>query len=173
LIARLGPRQVARRERAIQGMVLWDKTLLTNHILHAERQDMAHGLEVRMPLLDHQLFAAARALSAKGFVEGGLEKVPLRAAARGLVPDAVLARKKQGFAAPPVYLKSARLVEMVKDTLRSEAARAQPFFEPRELERMMAGLPREPGREAEFWDVALCKATSLVVLQQRFAVGSG
>jgi asparagine synthase (glutamine-hydrolysing) len=61
---------------------------------------MANSLEVRSPLLDHEVleFAASLPLSLK--LRGWTQKYLLRRAMQGLLPDAVLRRSKMGFGVP-------------------------------------------------------------------------
>jgi asparagine synthase (glutamine-hydrolysing) len=61
---------------------------------------MAVALEVRAPLLDRSLVALACRLPPASRVAGAAGKAVLRAAARGLVPDAIIDRPKHGFAIP-------------------------------------------------------------------------
>jgi asparagine synthase (glutamine-hydrolysing) len=65
-----------------------------------DRASMAHGLEVRPPLLDDALVELAFSLPSRLKVRGGRGKVLLKRAARGKIPDAVIDRPKKGFAIP-------------------------------------------------------------------------
>ncbi len=67
-----------------------------------DRMSMAHGLEVRVPLLDHHLVEFAMSLS-PGWLVSPLPvegKRLLRDAVRPLLPPGVLNRSKQGFVIP-------------------------------------------------------------------------
>ena len=61
---------------------------------------MAHGLEARSPLLDHELMEFAATLPADMKVRGQQKKWILREAMRGWLPDDILDRPKQGFSVP-------------------------------------------------------------------------
>jgi asparagine synthetase B (glutamine-hydrolysing) len=61
---------------------------------------MAYGLEVRPPLLDHQLLQSVFRIPAKIRCPRGSTKYLLRKLASDLVPRAVLHREKKGFSAP-------------------------------------------------------------------------
>ena len=77
------------------------KTNLAGGILtKVDRASMAHGLEVRVPLLDHQVAEWAAGLPASQKLNRSRGKLVLHAAARRWLPEAVLDRPKQGFAAP-------------------------------------------------------------------------
>jgi asparagine synthase (glutamine-hydrolysing) len=72
--------------------------------LHYEdRNAAAFGLEVRVPLLDHELIEMVAAFAADDLLAGRTKSI-LRGAMRGIVPDPVLEQRgKFGFAAPLVY----------------------------------------------------------------------
>jgi asparagine synthase (glutamine-hydrolysing) len=65
-----------------------------------DRASMAHGLEVRPPLLDNQLVDWAFSLPARYKLRGSRGKYLLKRAARGKVPDEVIERPKKGFGIP-------------------------------------------------------------------------
>lgn len=65
-----------------------------------DRASMAHGLEVRPPLLDHRLVEWAGALDPAFKLDGGIGKRILKSALERRLPHEILYRKKQGFALP-------------------------------------------------------------------------
>ncbi|HWR00030.1 MAG TPA: asparagine synthase C-terminal domain-containing protein, partial [Candidatus Methylomirabilis sp.] len=65
-----------------------------------DRATMAYGLEARAPFLDQSVVAYALRLPLKEKVSHGKTKVALKRALHGIVPDAVLSRKKRGFQVP-------------------------------------------------------------------------
>jgi asparagine synthase (glutamine-hydrolysing) len=65
-----------------------------------DRASMLVALEVRAPFLDNDLVDFARRLPHRYKVRHGRRKVLLRSALRGVLPDEILARRKQGFAVP-------------------------------------------------------------------------
>jgi asparagine synthase (glutamine-hydrolysing) len=71
--------------------------LVDDRLHYFDRASMAWSLEVRVPFLDHRVVEACAALppSAKATTREG--KRALRLAARGIVPDFVLDKRKQGF----------------------------------------------------------------------------
>jgi asparagine synthase (glutamine-hydrolysing) len=81
------------------------RTWLTGDILtKADRMSMAHGLELRVPYLDPEVFAAAADLPRRYKVPrlggGGGTKVALRRALRDILPPGVVARPKLGLPTP-------------------------------------------------------------------------
>jgi asparagine synthase (glutamine-hydrolysing) len=79
-------------------------TLLSPYLLSSQgdRMAMAHGIELRVPYLDHRLFEFAAALPARSKLRGLRDKDILRRWATGLLPSAVARRPKQHYRAPDV-----------------------------------------------------------------------
>jgi asparagine synthase (glutamine-hydrolysing) len=71
--------------------------LVDDRLHYFDRASMAWSLEVRVPFLDHHVVEALAALPPSAKVRGREQKVALRRAARGLVPDFVLDKPKLGF----------------------------------------------------------------------------
>jgi asparagine synthase (glutamine-hydrolysing) len=65
-----------------------------------DRASMAHGLEVRPPLLDNALVDRAFSLPSSYKLRGQQGKYLLKQAARGKIPDEIIERPKKGFAIP-------------------------------------------------------------------------
>ena len=90
---------------------------------------MAHGLEVRCPLLDHHLveFASRIPGRMKRDHQGG--KRILKRALRGHLPDAVVTRPKQGFGVPVAAWFRRPLAGLLRDTLLDGRAERRGLFE--------------------------------------------
>jgi asparagine synthase (glutamine-hydrolysing) len=65
-----------------------------------DRASMAHGLEVRPPLLDDELIDLAFSLPGRFKLRGGRSKYLLKQVAAAYLPRAIVERPKQGFAIP-------------------------------------------------------------------------
>ena len=77
------------------------KTYLPGDILtKVDRASMAHSLEVRVPLLDHQLIGWAGHLPPDMRLRGGEGKYILKKSMEDYLPDSILYRDKMGFAVP-------------------------------------------------------------------------
>ena len=77
------------------------KTFLVDDILtKVDRASMAHSLEVRVPLLDHEVMEFAASLPPALKLRGNAGKYVLKEAVRGLLPDETLNRTKMGFSEP-------------------------------------------------------------------------
>jgi asparagine synthase (glutamine-hydrolysing) len=69
-------------------------------LVKADRCSMAHGLELRSPLLDTALTELAASLPAHHLVQGRTLKRVFREAFADLLPDPILRRGKMGFGVP-------------------------------------------------------------------------
>ncbi len=77
------------------------KTYLPGDILtKVDRASMAHGLEVRVPLLDHELVEWISGLPPEWKLRGGEGKYLFKKALRPYLDDTILYRKKMGFSVP-------------------------------------------------------------------------
>ncbi|KGF67324.1 hypothetical protein LL06_23240 [Hoeflea sp. BAL378] len=65
-----------------------------------DKVSMAHSLESRTPFLDNELVAYALSLPVAVKLDGGVLKAVPRAAARGVLPEALFALPKRGFPNP-------------------------------------------------------------------------
>ena len=89
------------RDFATQMMLVDLETYLPGDILtKVDRMSMAVSLEARVPLLDHHVVEFAMSLPSHLKFSHGTGKRILREAIKGIVPDSVLTKPKQGFAVP-------------------------------------------------------------------------
>ena len=137
------------------------KTLLPALLQVEDRVSMAHGLESRVPFLDHHLveFAATMPADVK-FKDGEMKRV-LRNAMIPYLPDAVLNRKdKMGFPVPLNEWVKGAARPFVWDTLSSKKALTRDFIDNK---RVLAQLEAEPQFGRKLWGLL-----SLELWQQQF-----
>ncbi|MGA8076452.1 MAG: asparagine synthase C-terminal domain-containing protein, partial [Xanthobacteraceae bacterium] len=111
-------------------MTHFDFKCLLPALLHVEdRMSMAHGLESRVPLLDHPLVEFAATVPADVKFAGGDTKHLLKRAFGTELPMEILHRRdKMGFPVPLKEWFSGPLRDFVQDTFRSQAARSRPYM---------------------------------------------
>jgi asparagine synthase (glutamine-hydrolysing) len=87
---------------ALGGMIAADvATLLPDdYLVKVDRASMAHGLEVRPPLLDHELIELCARIPSTWKVRGGRTKWIFKRAFEGVLPESTIRRPKQGFEVP-------------------------------------------------------------------------
>ena len=163
--------QLAGREPVKQILYIWLKSLFVNYNLAAERLDMAHGVEVRLPFLDHRLFEYGSRIPAALLVREGRIKYPLREAARPHLTAEVYAATKKPFLAPPSTLRVGnRLYELCQDTLRGPGLAGLPFFDSKAVSALLDRLPDLDDGERSTLDPLILALTSLCVLQDRYGL---
>ena len=97
------------------------KTYLPDDICaKVDRASMAVSLEVRAPLLDHQLMELAATIPSRLKLRQGTGKYIFKRAIRSLVPASVVTRRKQGFGVPIAEWFRGELREMAHDVLFEE-----------------------------------------------------
>lgn len=111
-------------------MTHYDFKCLLPALLHVEdRVSMAHGLEARVPLLDHTLVEFAATIPADIKFKGGRMKHLIKETFKELIPDEIASRRdKMGFPVPLKEWFSGELHEFVADLFHSQAAQARPFI---------------------------------------------
>jgi asparagine synthase (glutamine-hydrolysing) len=88
--------------------------MVADILTKVDRMSMLNSLEVRVPILDHELVEWAAGLSSTWKLRGRQQKyILLKLAERVGVPREVLYRKKQGFALPLVHWMSHELKDML------------------------------------------------------------
>ena len=102
-----------------------------------DRMSMAHGLETRVPLLDHRLVEFAATIPASLRLKDGVSKHILKRAMRGVLPDEIIDRPKQGFAVPLGRWFRGRLDGFVRDLLLSQESRGRGIFNAPDVERLI------------------------------------
>ena len=110
------------------------KTLLPA-LLHVEdRMAMAHGLESRVPLLDHRLVEFAATIPADVKFRDGTMKHVFKRALAPLLPDSIVKRTdKMGFPVPLTEWMRGPARDFLYDTLGSQAARERPLVDNRKV----------------------------------------
>ncbi|HXJ48126.1 MAG TPA: asparagine synthase C-terminal domain-containing protein, partial [Candidatus Acidoferrum sp.] len=108
------------------------KTLLPALLQVEDRVSMAHGLESRVPFLDHRIVELAATIPADIKFENGNMKHVLRTAMRSKLPDRIFNRQdKMGFPVPLTeWLTSAGPVrEYVRDIFSTDKARSRELID--------------------------------------------
>jgi asparagine synthase (glutamine-hydrolysing) len=102
-----------------------------------DRMSMAHSLETRVPLLDHELVEFAGTIPPEWNLNGGTSKYLFKRALRDILPPAILRRGKKGFAVPLGRWFRGRLSEFLRELLLSPTARQRGIFDPFYIERLI------------------------------------
>lgn len=71
-----------------------------NPLMRTDKMSMAHGLEVRAPLLDYELVELAARVPSALKLQGWTTKAILKSALQGVLPADIIGRKKHGYSFP-------------------------------------------------------------------------
>jgi asparagine synthase (glutamine-hydrolysing) len=124
------------------------KTFLHGLLAIEDKLSMAHSLESRVPLLDHALVDFVTRLPTKYLINRQWEKNPqrdenlsgkylFRRAMEGVLPDAILLKRKQGFSAPDQSWYQGPLMAYLKSILFDRRTRARGFFQEAFVQRIL------------------------------------
>jgi asparagine synthase (glutamine-hydrolysing) len=86
-----------------EAMRLFDlvyNTLGDNFLMKVDRASMANALEVRSPFLDYRFIEYSQTIPSKWKTDLRITKKLMREIIKGIVPEPILKRKKQGFTPP-------------------------------------------------------------------------
>jgi asparagine synthase (glutamine-hydrolysing) len=110
--------------------------LVDDPVKRVDNMTMAWGLEARVPFLDHDFIEAMGACPpALKMADGG--KGVLKAAARGVLPDEIIDRKKGYFPVPAIRQLSGPVLDRVRTALNDPAATRRGIFRPDAVATML------------------------------------
>lgn len=167
------PGQLRGRNAVVQALYLWTRSFLPNQVLFADRMEMAHGVEVRMPFLDHRVFEYVRTLPTNLLIHNDTGKYILREAARPYITEEIYTRPKHPFTAPHSTLDlNNAFYRQTQEILRSSIFADVPFFDQRAVIHLLDELPQMPYRQRIAYDQILLMLVGICLLQKRYAIQS-
>jgi asparagine synthase (glutamine-hydrolysing) len=161
------------KESYFDSMTHFDfKTLLPSLLQVEDRVSMAHGLESRVPLLDHPIVELAATMPADVKFRDGQLKHVLKRAFGSLLPDEVRNRKdKMGFPVPLQEWVSRRgpVRDFVVDTLSSQAAMSREIID---NAKVLERLDKEPRFGRKVWGLLCLELWQRAFLDQSASFAS-
>ena len=153
-------------ERAAQSMATFDNDWLSavqrwdlaaylpqDILTKVDRMTMAHSIEARPPLIDHRLVEFAATVPARYRLHNGRTKHLFKQAMRGVLPDHIIDRPKQGFAVPLAQWLRKDLATFARDILLSPTARERGLFDLRHVERLLQLNDRGRNLDLQLWTI--------------------
>ena len=129
------PRSANQIERLLY---LDSKTYLPGDILtKVDRMSMAHSIEARVPLLDHELIEFVQTIPPGLKLRGQTTKHILKQAMADLIPQEIIHRPKMGFGVPLRKWLNHELRELLYDTLTDRRARERGLLNPRSVRALL------------------------------------
>jgi asparagine synthase (glutamine-hydrolysing) len=107
-------------------------------LMRVDKMSMGVSLEGRVPFLDHKFVELALSIPQAVKTRHGNLKYILKKAVRGVIPDELIDRKKQGFGVPICEWLLDRLRETVRTELEAFVQKTD-FLDPVEVRRLLAG----------------------------------
>lgn len=131
--------ETAGRELLDRLLELNFRTYLPDDLLvKVDRMSMAHGLEVRCPILDPALVTYAMSLPQDLRIKRMTLKRVLKASVEDLLPSEILTRRKRGFGVPLARWFREDLFGFLDATVGSRSARVRAHLTPGSIDRLLA-----------------------------------
>ncbi|MCB0956998.1 MAG: asparagine synthase (glutamine-hydrolyzing) [Ilumatobacter sp.] len=137
------PTNFERWDPLAQAQYLEITTLLSPYLLSSQgdRQLLGNGVEGRFPFLDPEVMTLCNSLPPSFKLRSLDEKHVLKRVGRGVVPDDILARKKQPYRAPDaICFTGPDAPAYVGDLLAADAVAASGVFEPAAVHALLVKL---------------------------------
>ncbi|MGA9769962.1 MAG: asparagine synthase (glutamine-hydrolyzing) [Blastocatellia bacterium] len=138
-------------------------------LMRVDKMTMATSIEARVPFLDHKLVEFAMSLPQNMKYRDGQTKYILKRALRGVIPERVINRKKEGFGAPINEWMLDRFGGFVERTLMNSPLRARELFD----YDFIAQLMKEHRRGRVNYSFFLWSLLNLSLWYEQWIDGSG
>lgn len=170
VVDQLGLEQVSRDPVRV-AQYAWSKLGFCGYILRilGDGMEAAHGIEGRLPFVDHGVAEALARVASAQLTEGPIEKPILREAMKDRLPPHICSRPKHPFMAPRTDA-GARTQALIDDWLRSPKLRELPCFDACKVHKLLdeRGGMSPPERVAT--DPVVMIALSAAILHHRYGM---
>ncbi len=102
-----------------------------------DKLNMAHSVEARVPLLDNDMLDLAQSIPSAMKYDGTNTKIVLKQALRGILPDEVINRRKQGFTPPDASTMRTLHRPWLEEILRSSRFEAMGLVKKEAVSRIL------------------------------------
>jgi asparagine synthase (glutamine-hydrolysing) len=106
-------------------------------LMRVDKMSMAVSLEARVPFLDHKFVELSMSIPAAMKTKNNSLKYILKKAVRGIIPDELIDRQKQGFSVPVHEWFLGELGKVVQEKLNGFMAHTD-FLDPLEVGRLIS-----------------------------------
>ncbi len=102
-------------------------TMAESVLMKVDKMSMAHALEVRVPFLDYQFVEFCATIPGELKLNGFTTKAIFRSAMRGILPDSIRGRGKQGYSLPIKNWLRQELRDYMRDLLYASPLMKEAF----------------------------------------------
>jgi asparagine synthase (glutamine-hydrolysing) len=121
-----------------------------------DRASMTHGLEVRVPFLDHQFVELVTGLPENLKLKGFSTKYIWKKAIDDHIPDDIKKRGKKGFGIPIAKWFYAELKDLMMDMLSGDRLKKQGIFKPSVVQQLVSDhLARRMDNRKKLWNLLI------------------
>ena len=146
-----------------------DRYLPLDILTKVDRATMAHSVEARVPLLDHELVEFAATIPPEMHLRNGRTKDLFKCAVSDRVPPGLLDRPKQGFAVPLAEWFRGPLRGLLRDVLLSDATASRGILDVSRLERLIELNDRGRDMSLQLWTLFSLEMWSRTFLDRAIA----
>lgn len=123
-------------------LLIDQKTFLQHFLQRSDRMGMAASIEMRVPLLDLELVEHTNRRPGSEKISGPVTKAAFKAAARGVLPPAIVDAPKRSFDMPMMrLLQNGPVADFLDDMLLS-GARCRALFDPKAIAEIVSDMRR-------------------------------
>lgn len=144
--------------------------IVDDPVKRVDNMTMAWGLEARVPFLDHELVELAAQMPPE-FKLRNQGKHPLKALARGLLPDSVIDRPKGYFPLPALKYVRGPALAWMREILTAPACRERGLYNPAYVAQLLAAPEAETSftrlRGSKLFHLALLESWLQRVVERR------
>jgi asparagine synthase (glutamine-hydrolysing) len=170
------PPELAKATPLVRAQFVEIVTLLWGYLLSSQgdRMLMANSVEGRFPFLDPDVMKVANALPDGLKIAGLNEKVALKRAFGGQIPEAIRKRQKQPYRAPVVKpFFSPKVAGYVDELLSPQAVAATGVLDPKPVGQLVAKCRATGGeRMSNSDEMAFCSVLSIALLSRDLVGGA-
>jgi asparagine synthase (glutamine-hydrolysing) len=125
-------------------------------LVKVDRASMAHGLEVRVPFLDHQFVELVTGLPEGLKLKGFTTKYIWKKAIKNRIPDEIKRRGKKGFGIPIAKWLCEELRELMMELLSEDRLERQGIFNPSVVQRLVSDhLAHRIDNRKKLWNLLI------------------
>lgn len=121
-----------------------------------DRASMAHGLEVRVPFLDHRFVELVTGLPERLKLKGFTTKYLWKKAIRGRIPEEIGKRGKKGFGIPIAKWLCGELKDLMLEQLSEKKLKKQGIFNPSFVKTLVSDhLAHRADNRKKIWNLLI------------------